>query len=62
MFDDDNVVASLMFVITCCVITAIFIHTLAYGKARNDAVEAGVAEYYLDENNDKQFRYLEPVE
>lgn len=27
--------------------------------SRHDAVEAGVAEYYIDENNDRAFRYLE---
>lgn len=25
----------------------------------NEAVEAGVAEYYLDENNERQFRFIE---
>jgi len=27
-------------------------------SSRNQAIEANVAEYYLDENHDKQFRYL----
>lgn len=28
-----------------------------YDEMRDEAIKAGVAEYYLDENNEKKFRY-----
>lgn len=31
----------------------------AYSEARSEAVEAGHAEYYLDEDNERQWRWLE---
>jgi len=37
---------------------AIF-YAQCYNQLKNDAIQHGVAEYYLDANNNKQFRWKE---
>lgn len=42
----------------CSLLMGLIIGTaLGYWEAINRAVNAGKAEYYLDENNDKQWRW-----
>jgi len=45
-------------------LTLLFFHGSIFHRnaARGEAIEIGVAEYYLDENNDKQFRWKEPCD
>lgn len=30
-------------------------------EMQDDAIEAGVGEYYIDEDNTKQFRFVQPI-
>jgi hypothetical protein len=42
----------------------IFLGTLgaSVDMVREDAIEAGVAEYYIDDDNEKAFRWITPTE
>lgn len=46
----------LMFVILCLLIFDLFL-----SRQQEQAIKAGVAEYYINENNDKAFRYIAPI-
>lgn len=49
----------IMIVIIVAVVGTVMGIMTGIDSAQAEAIEAGVAEYYLDENNDKKFRYLE---
>jgi hypothetical protein len=41
----------------CAVLFVAALHCIGERCARNEAVKAGVAEYYLDDHHSKQFRW-----
>ena len=41
-------------------VTLIILGCTSDGPTESDAVEAGVAEWYLDENHEKQFQFITP--
>lgn len=54
---DPLTIGDLIFILLMCAIMFISGCWLGRGMKERDAIEAGVAEYYLDSNHNKQFRW-----